>query len=113
MKNKAKKYILSAVLVATIPCYGVCSSAVTTRILQVGTYGNGNLAISFEKSIDEAGCSMAYFELPANSPAFKVVFATATLAFATNANVEVKADGCFMGVPSLSGGRTGYFIIKQ
>jgi hypothetical protein len=79
----------------------------------MGTYGNGNIYLTLDKPIDEAGCSMPYIELPANAPALKALLATATLAIATNATVEVKTDGCLNGVPSFVGTRTSYFTLNK
>lgn len=86
---------------------------VTARVLKVGTYGNGNLYIALDKTVDEQGCSLAYIELPANSPALKAVLATASLAIATSATVEIKTDACFNGMPSFSGERSGYFVLNK
>lgn len=113
MKKTFSKFVAVAILASAFPSYGICSSAVTARVLQFGTYGNGNLFVSFDKPIDEAGCTMAYLELPANSPALKTALASVALAFATNALVEIKTDSCFMGVPSFSGARPTYLLLKQ
>lgn len=102
-----------ALLMTLAPCFGICSTAVTAHVLKVGTYGNGNIFLSLDQSIDEAGCSMAYIELPANGPGLKAVLAAATLAIATNATIEVKTDSCFNGAPSFSGARAAYFTLNK
>lgn len=114
MKNSIKKMIIVGLLAGLLfPAYGVCSSPITLHVLKVGTYGNGNLYLSLDQSIDEVGCAMAYIELPANSPALKMVLAAATLAIATNATVDLKTDGCINGVPSFMGSRQGYFGVNK
>lgn len=113
MKYALEKMIVLALLAGLWPSYGVCSSPITAHVLQIGTYGNGNLALSLDKSIDEAGCSMAYIEVPATGPALKAILAAASLAMATNATVEIKTDTCYNGVPSFSGARPAYFSVNK
>jgi hypothetical protein len=90
-----------------------CSTQTNARIVNFGTYGNGNVFVSLDQSIDEPGCPMPYIELPAAGPATKSALATVALAFATNAIVKVQTDSCYNGTPSFSGARPAYIQINR
>lgn len=111
-----RRFFMLAVSASTIlllPQAGHCSSQVSARVVNFGTYGNGNVFLTLDQSIDEPGCSMPYIELPANGPATKVTLATAALAVATNATIKVQTDGCLNGVPTFTGARPAYFQINR
>jgi hypothetical protein len=76
------RLLVSAIVVVTllVPALSHGSSAVTAHVLTARTYGNGNVYIALDQTIDEPGCAIAYVELPVNGPAVKAVLATATLA---------------------------------
>ncbi len=104
---------LPVVVAIFLPLSGYCSSEVVAHVLAVGTYGNGNVYISLDQSIDEPGCPMPYIELPGNGPAAKAAFTTATLAIATNSTVRAKTDGCFNEVPSFTGARQSFIVVNK
>ena len=89
------------------------STAVTARVLSFGTYGNGNVYVALDQSIDEAGCTRSGFELAADSAAAKAVLATAALAVAAGTTVTIQTDGCLNGAPSFTGARAAYFIANS
>jgi hypothetical protein len=113
MKSLKLRYI--ALLGATLgmPLSGVCSSEVTAHVVTVGPYGNGNVYVALDQTVDEPTCSSPYLEFPANAPAAKAVIATAELAAATNATIRVKTDTCYLGSPSFSGQRGAWFVITK
>jgi len=113
MRNS--RLLASAILTLTllIPALSHGSSAVVAHVLTVGAYGNGNVYIALDQTIDEPGCAIAYVELPANGPAVKAVLATATLAVATGATITVKTDSCYNGSPSFSGARPAWFVVNK
>jgi hypothetical protein len=110
-----KPFVLAAIASTTLLLSqpGQCSNQVTARVLNLGTYGNGNVFISLDQTIDEPGCSLPYIELPANGPATKATLATAALALATGATVKVQTDGCLNGQPSFTGARPAYFQLNK
>lgn len=87
------------------------SSVLTTaHVLAVGTYGNGNVYITLDQPLDQAGCPGPYIELPANNPNLKGVFAVAMLAKTTGAAVTVATDACYStSTSTFTGARAGAF----
>lgn len=76
----------------------VCQSSTllpAAHVIAVGTYGNGNVYVTLDQPLDQAGCATAYIELPVNGAANKTVLAVATTAMATGAPIAVQTDGCF------------------
>ena len=109
------KVLVTSIFFATAVASGPvhASGAVTAHVLAFGTYGNGNVYVSLDQSISEAGCPMPYLELPENGAAAKAVLANAALALATGATITVQTDSCFNGVPSFSGARAAYFVVNN
>jgi len=104
---------VAALAAALIPAAGFASSAVVAHVLNFGAYGNGNLYVQLDQTIDQAGCPLPNLELPSNGSVNKTVLAVLALAQATGSSIEVKTDVCYNGSPSLDPtGRTG-FIISQ
>ncbi len=101
---------LTSVLLSSAAC---ASSNIVAHVLNFGTYGNGNVYLALDQSIDQTGCAMPYLELPASSAAGKLVLTVAAMAVANGTAVEIHTDTCFNGTPSLDpGARTG-FVISQ
>ena len=109
MKNKLSLFVV--MVFAALPGYS--SSAVTAHVLSFGTYGNGNVYVALDQTINQPSCSIPYIEIPANGPAAKAVLANAALAVATGATVTVQTDSCLGGVPSFSGDRPAYFVVNS
>ena len=101
---------LVVISLSSLPAY--CSSAVTAHVKSFGTYGNGNVWVTLDSTINEPGCSGPYLEFPANGAANKSILASAALALATGASIVVQTDGCFNSVPSFTGARGAYFGVK-
>ena len=78
------------------------------HVVAVGTYGNGNVYVTLDQPLDQAGCAGPYIELPANGVANKTVLAVATLAMTTGAPVAVATDGCYSAnTATFTGARNG------
>lgn len=106
--------LVTAIACAITTSAAYSSSEVTTLVTDVGTYGNGNVYVLLEKTIDESGCARNAVEFPANAVNSKVVLATALLAMASGKAVVVRTDTCFMGNPSLNSTiRQGYFGVTH
>lgn len=110
-----KTHLVPAFLIASAisgTAYG--STTVSgVQIVDFGTYGNGNIYITLDKTIDEPGCPSIYMELPADGPATKNAFAILAIAFSSGAKVNIKTDGCYNGVPSFTGGRNTIFTLRK
>lgn len=105
-KNMKIKFLGAALTTACLTATpGYSSTAVTAHVLNFGTYGNGNVYVSLDQTINEPGCSIPYIELPANGAAARAVLANAALAVALGVTITVQTDGCFNGVPSFTGAR--------
>ncbi|MBL8339729.1 MAG: hypothetical protein JNM97_23385 [Rhodoferax sp.] len=76
---------------------------VTAKVLNFGTYENGNFYVSFDTSINEPGCAGPYLELPAGHAAIKSVSASVMLAMVTNASVVLVTNGCLGAHPTFVG----------
>jgi hypothetical protein len=103
--------VLIAIGGLLLPLWAHGSTEVIAHVLEVGTYGNGNVFIRLDQSIPETNCPNPYIELPAAAPAARNAIATATMAVATGAAVKVVTDGCLNGVPSFSGARPAYITV--
>jgi hypothetical protein len=100
---------LPLVVISLAPLPAYCSSDITAHVKSFGTYGNGNVWIVLDSTIDEPGCSGPYMEFPANGAANKTVLASAALALATGASIVVKTDGCLGSATTFTGARAAYF----
>lgn len=87
------------------------SSAIVARVVNFGSYGNGNVAIELDTVIDQPNCSIKYIELPSNSPIANSTLTVAALAFASDKRIKVVTDTCYNGVPSLSATRSSYILV--
>jgi hypothetical protein len=96
-----------------LPASSFASSAIVAHVLNFGTYGNGNVYVAFDQSIDQAGCPQTSIELPATSSANKALLAVVAMAQATGSTVEVKTDICYNGSPSLDPAARASFLISQ
>jgi hypothetical protein len=67
----------------------------TGHVLYVGNYGNGNLFISLDVTINEPGCPASRIDIPASHPNIKSFLATALTAKASGQTVTVLTKGCF------------------
>jgi len=75
------------------------------HVIAAGTYGNGNVYITLDQSLDQAGCPGPYIEIIASgaaAPALKSVLAVATSALLTGNPVVVATDACYPGSPNTS-----------
>ena len=99
-------------VISLSPLPASSSSTVTAHIKSFGTYGNGNIWVTLDSTIDEPGCSGPYLEFPANGAANKAVLASAALALATGASIVVQADGCLGSAATFTGARRAYFGIN-
>ena len=111
--NRKFLAILSLLVASLVPPSGYCSSDITAHVLKFGTYGNGNVYLNLDQTIDEPGCSAPFLEIPANGPNSKAVLATAALSVATGTTVEIVTDGCLGTAPTFTGARAAYFLINS
>ena len=106
--------IAMLVLIASLASFPAHSSSeINAHVTRFGTYGNGNVWVTLDTTIDEPGCSGPYIELPANGAANKTVLATAALAVATGSSVVIKTDGCFGTATTFTGARPAYFGVSK
>ncbi len=110
-KIPATLFAVIAWMVLPSPCFA--SSSIVAHVINFGTYGNGNVYVAFDQSIDEAGCPQTSIELPATSSANKAILAVAALAQATGKTIQVHTDICFNGSPSLDPNARASFLISQ
>lgn len=101
---------LVVISLSSLPAY--CSSAITAHVKSFGTYGNGNVWVTLDSTINEPGCSGPYLEFPANGAANKSILASAALALATGASIVVQTDGCLGNAATFTGARGAYFGIN-
>lgn len=111
MKSLLSLFTLSASTLLAAPCFA--SSAIVAHVLNFGTYGNGNVYVAFDQSIDQVGCPQTSIELPAANSANKAILAVVAMAQAMGSTIEVKTDVCFNGSPSLDPSARASFLISQ
>ncbi len=100
--------LLSIACFTTVPSYG--STMISAHVINVGTYGSGNVYVTLDTPLNEAGCSGPYIELAANNPSVKAVLATAAISATTGVAVQVQTDGCLTSASSTITAR-GFFGI--
>jgi hypothetical protein len=88
---------------------------VTARVTYAGVYGNGDVYVGLDTTIQEPNCPGARFDIPASSPVAKQVLATAQMALATGHSVTVQTDGCFGSFTTLNSSArfNSYFFINN
>lgn len=105
------KFVVSLVFVfASMSSYS--SSGIVAHVLEYGVYGNGNVYVKLDNTIDQMGCNSQYLELPAGEVA-KQVLGVAAIAAVTGSAVRVMADNCYGGLPSFAGQRGSYFVVNK
>lgn len=86
----------------------------SAHVIATGTYGNGNVYITLDQPLDQAGCPGPYIEIRANNPALKAVLAVATIAITTGNPVIAATDDCFSNnTASFSGARGAAFGLAK
>jgi hypothetical protein len=93
------------------PAY--CSSTIVGHVTGFGAYGNGNVYVSLDQTIDQSGCAVPIIQIPANGAAVKMVSTAAALALALGTTVSVHTDVCFNGAASYSGSSEAFFIVNK
>jgi hypothetical protein len=84
---------------------------ITAKVTYAGVYGNGDVYVGLDTTINEPGCPLARFDLTATSPVAKQVLAIAQLAIATGKSVVVSTAGCISSLPTLDANRNSYFYL--
>ena len=107
--------IFKLVVLCALPLSCYASSALTSaHVVAVGTYGNGNVYVTLDQSLDQTGCPGPYIELPASSPSLKGVLSVAMVAKTTGAAVVVATDGCYSSnTATFTGARAGAFGLSN
>lgn len=108
LRSSLKGVAIAATLFVQQAC---ASSVIVARVVNFGSYGNGNVAIELDTVIDQPNCSIKYIELPSNSPVASSTLTVAALAFASDKRIKVVTDTCYNGVPSLSAARSSYILV--
>ena len=111
--NKSFTATLALAACTMLPASSFASSVIVAHVLNFGAYGNGNVYVLLDQSIDQAGCPQTSIELPASGGANKSILAVAAFAQATGTAVEVKTDTCFNASPSLDPTARSSFFISQ
>ena len=112
MKLTRCSFALAVCALATCPVLAL--SEVTTRVVNAGTYSNGNVYVLLEAVVDEAGCPRAAIELPANAVNAKTVLAAAFFAMSSGKSIAVRTNTCYLGIPSFDASvRNAYFGVAN
>src|SRR5258706_16446318 len=96
-KNGRNSFARRLVLLAVTPIllYAGLAHAETGHVTGVGSYGNGNIFISLDVTINQAGCAASRIDIPASHPNLKSFLATALTAKASGLPVLFGTTGCF------------------
>jgi hypothetical protein len=78
------------------------ADTVTAKVLNTGTYGNGELYIITDTQINEPNCPGNRVEVPASHPQLKIWLATALMAEASGGSIVVHTNGCIGTWPAMS-----------
>lgn len=103
---------LLAIMTSIGMIYPLPSSAVTAKVVAVGTYPSGAIFVYFDQAIAECSASKR-LDVPAADPSVRYVLTIATAAFATSSDVEIRAGSCSGQYPIWSSTGDSYIYLKK
>jgi len=107
--------LLCAALAASMLTLGSpeahASDEIIARVTYTGTFGDGRLYVGLDSLVNEPGCPLPRFDVPATHPQIKTFIATALAAAASGRKVTVKASGCLGAYPTLAATSGSYFSL--
>ncbi|WP_125784661.1 hypothetical protein [Pseudoalteromonas rubra] len=94
------KHLIGGMMLGS--CFTVCASDnLVANVSYVGTYGNGDLFINVNRSINQSGCESDRIFVRANHPELTNWLNIATKAYLNNVAIQFRTNGCYMGKPTL------------
>jgi hypothetical protein len=107
MKNS---FAAAAILLFVLASQTFAADVVKARVTYAGLYNDGNAFIGLDKTIQQAGCPAARFDLPDAAPTFgegaplsKELLRIAFTALTSGKTVTVRTNGCSNGFPTITG----------
>ena len=103
LKNNLKTKLVLTIAMSMLLHVGSTQAASMSNVhvTYVGTYGNGDIYVGFDATLNEPGCANARIDIPASATGAKNVLAQALLAKAAGLAVSVASTGCYNGSPTL------------
>lgn len=94
------KHLIGSIVLGS--CFTVCASDnLVANVSYVGTYGNGDLFINVNTSINQSGCESNRIFVRANHPELKNWLDIASTAYTQNIAIQFRTNDCYMGKPTL------------
>lgn len=98
--TRTSKFVKNLSLLIALPIFlhaGAAYSAaiLSAHVVNIGTYGNGNITITFDATITEPTCPAARVDIPSTHPLIKSFLAMAMMAKSSGSILKVATTGCY------------------
>lgn len=110
---KLLKLFMFLSLLLSNEAYSLDAPVRGAKVTYAGTYGNGDVYVAIDRTINEPGCAQPRFDVPSQLPNSKQILATAYMAMATGKTIGVFTKGCYGGYPTLDNSRGTWFLVLQ
>ncbi len=109
---KFLKLLLIFVVFAN-PVMSFASSNMVVKVKYVGMYGDGELFIETDSTIDESSCADNRLVVEPNHPNKKEWMSIALTAFASGKSLRIKTNYCYSGKPALDQSKGTWLYILE